>query len=358
LRVSTGGLAALQFQQGLALDPNAVNCRYGLTLADSLREFDTISILWSYVESFLEGYQPPSRAEPQTGQAFLDDLINLILQNAYFEAADEAIDQVEWLRANAPDVVYPLDTMPIILNFDVIADPHGDYDLPDAVSAEAWSGATAGIIKHVAALNLDFDLGLVFELTTIDFGMPFEELLGVLVDYLLRLFDNPLYPDFFTLKNNAADYKAAGLETGLGWLHAAETFKLIVAETSPQTNEVLGYDDLNNNQSWQENEPLIIPPWGPLPADENAAAWAFAKLFQQLANSFLDYTEYDTDPDNPQPFHLAYLNPVLEALGLPGLIPDLDFLIIDFGASYRDADPTGLRDTIVFILHILDLLLP
>ncbi|NLH50006.1 MAG: hypothetical protein GX444_15610 [Myxococcales bacterium] len=359
LQAAAGGLAAQKFRAGLDLDDGAVNCRYGLLLADTLTQFDTISVAVSYIESFIEGYQPPAKDDwPQTGQGFLDEVLSRILDGLLFEASDEAIEQAEWLRENEPDVVYPVDTLPIILNFSQVADAAGDYDLPDAVAAEGFAGMLPGLAAHLTALNLDFDIGLIFEVVNLDFGMPIEDLLGVLVDDLLRLFNNPLYPDFFTLKDDAAPFKAAGLKTGLGFRHTEETLKLILAEEGDQSNEVLGYDDQNGNQQWDEGEGLIAPPNGVLTDEENVQALAIAQLAGHLADSFLDYTDYDNNPAESQPFRLAYLNDVLTAFGLPALIPDLDALVIDFGAAYRDANPTSLRNTIRTILLLLDSFLP
>jgi hypothetical protein len=183
-------------------------------------------------------------------------------------------------------------------------------------------------------------------------------MIGILVDYLIEIFDSPLFPDFFTLKEDGALFQQAGLQAGLGFRTAAETYDLLTAETEPQTAEVLGYADQNANEQWDENEPLVIPPWGALDAESDAVAWAFAEVFSRLADSFLDYTDFDTNPEEPQPFYLAYLNPLIDAFGLPPLIPDWDFLVIDFGAAYVDVDPTALRDAIVLILNLLNAFLP
>ncbi len=363
LRAGSGPLAAIKFREGLALDENAEQCRYGLVLADTLHQFDTVSVIVAYIEMFLEGYQPPEAVAadddwPETGASFLDELLNRMLDGLLFDASDEAIENVQWVRTNAPDMIFPLDRMPIIFNFEEVADAHGDFDLPDAVAAESWAGLLPGALQHLTALNLDFDIGLVFEVIDINFGGDLIEVIATLVDYMLRLFDNPLYPDFFTLKDDGQAFVDAGLKLGLGCRHGQEVFALLVAEQGGQENEVLGYADLNGNGVWDAGEPLVVPPWGELDAAQMEAADAVRVVLGQLADSFLDYGEYDLTPGVPEPFRLAYLNPLLRAFGIPGLIPDMDALVIDFGAAYQDVDPTALRDTIVTILHIAELLLP
>jgi hypothetical protein len=359
LLTGNGGLSALQFQQGLSIDPDAVNCRYGLTLADTLNQFDTISIIVSYVAAAIKGYQPPTKFdEPQTGQGFFDELVDIIINSAYVDSANEAIAEVEWLRANDPTIVYPLASMPIILNFAQVANPNGNFDLTAAVAAEAWAGSIGGLLAHVPALNLDCELGVIFEIVGFDFHGSFDVVFGNFVNLLLELFDNPLFPDFLTLKDNAAPWKAAGLEAGLGFLHASETFTMMTKESGTPAGTVLGYDDLSGTHQWNPNDPLIVPSWGDLTPSENQVAWAIQGVLQHLAASFLDYTAYDIDHGVPHPFLLSYLNPLLTAFGLPAIIPDWSFLSIDFGKSYYDADPTGLKTKIVTILQILHDLFP
>jgi len=353
-----GSLAAEQFQQGLALDPNAANCRYGLTLADCSTQCNTLSLLVTYITAAIAGYQPPTKGEPQTGQSFIDDMVNIMLGNSYLNAANDAIVQAEWVRANAPDMIYPLAGLPIIFNFQQVAAPAGNFDLTDAVAAEAWSGAIGGLLSHLTTLNLDFELGVLFAFTKIDFSQSIDLVIGDIVNLALELFDNPLFPDFFTLTDNGAPFQAAGLMTGLGWLHASETYSWMTKDSGDVATEVLGYADLNGNHKWDANEPLVVPPFGALDAGADKVAWAAQGVFQHLANSFLEYTPYDTDPGVPQPFKLSYLNPLLQALGLPALIPDTPLLEIDFGAAYHDANPTKLRDEIVAVLQILHALFP
>jgi len=359
LRLGAGDLANEQFQLGMEADPPHEDCWYGIVLSDTLRDFDVVSIIDAYVEMIL-GYQPPSALDiPQTGQGFIDALVDAALDGLLIEKSDELIEQAERLRAEHPDVDFELDRMPIILNFEEIADVHGEFDLAEGIAAESIARQLSGLTQHATALNLDFNLGLIWEIADINWGsLPFEEMLGLIVDYGLLLLDDPIFPDFLTLKDDAEPYRAAGLELGLGFLNAKETYETMIAETGGETDEVLGYDDPDGDGVWQEGEHLIVPPWGILDDAQNQQAWAFRDVFSHLADSFLDYTDYDTDPDNPQPFKLAYLNPLLESFGLPGLFPDIPLFQIDFGASYRDADPTQVKDTLVLILKLLDMFLP
>ena len=360
LRAAAGDLARQQFLLGLEADPEHEGVWYGIVLSDILHDFDTVSILWAYIEMFL-GFQPPEMPKdpPQSGQSFIDDLVNIALEGLLVESSNELTAWVEQLYAERPDVIFELDRMPIIFNFEEVADAHGDFDIAEAVAAEAVARVLCGAVEHALALNLDFNLGIIFEMMEVNWDQyPIDELIGLVVDYLLAMIDDPIFPDFLTLKDDAELYRTAGIKVGLGFRRAAQTYALMVSDQESQDNEVLGYQDLNGDREWSENEPLIVPPWGVLDGEQNEAAWVFEELFGQLADSFLDYTEYDSDPDNSQPFRLAYLNPVLDTLGLWGIIPDWDSLVIDFGANYRDADPTALRDQLVLILKIADMFLP
>jgi len=359
LRLGAGDLAREQFLLAKGADAEHEGGYYGNALADLVHDFDVISIIDSYIEMLI-GFQPPEKdGVPDTGQGMIDQVIQLALEGLVTERSDELVEQVEWLRTEAPDVIFELDRMPIILFFEEVADFHGDFDLPDAVAAEAMARLLGGLIEHLLALNLDFNIGVIFDVKDMDWGdFSTEEIIGAVIDIGLALLDDPAFPNVFTLKEDGALFKAAGLKMGLGWANAAETYSLIIAETTPQTAEVFGYSDLNGDSAWQENEPLYLQPWEELNEHDNQVAWEFRDVFQSLADSFLDYTEYDTDPENPQPFNLSELNVILHAIGLPSLIPSWALLDIDFGAAYRDADPTAFRDTLVAIFNLLDPLFP
>ncbi len=359
LTVGAGDLASEQFRLGMAADPDHQDCWYGIMLGDTLHNFDVLSIIITYVNMII-GYQPPGQLRdlPQSGQEFIDELVGRALEGLVFENSAELVEQAQKVRDDHPDIVFDLTRMPIILAFEEVADAHGDFDLAEAVAAQSAAQIGSGLLEHLTSLNLDFNLGLIFELMEEDLGsLPFEELLGVIVDYGLLLFDDPIFPDFFTLKNNAVPFREAGLQLGLGLRNAAETYREMITETD-EKDEVLGYDDTNDNGKWDEGEHLVVPPYGTLDDEQNAQAWAFAGVFDHLADSFLDYTDYDDDPNTATPFKLSYLNPLLQSFGIPGLIPDNELLQIDFGAAYRDADPDQLKNTIVLILTLLDSFLP
>jgi hypothetical protein len=77
-----------------------------------------------------------------------------------------------------------------------------------------------------------------------------------------------------------------------------------------------------------------------------------------MRDSLWDYTEFDTDPDNADPFALNTINELLKALGYPPLIPAWDILELDLGAIYATPGSDGLKSTLILILQIADLFLP
>lgn len=358
LEASAAGYARMEFDLALDEVPGHPDALYGLILGNSLHEFDVISIIVAYAEMIL-GFETPERLdEDDSLQDLLDTLVAEIMDGLLYVRHDELMESYDaWVAtANAPD--FELVKMPIILNFDTVAEPGGLYDDSEAEAAMAVSLMVSSLIHHLTALNVDLPLSYVFFLGDIDFGSySTMEVVSIVVDYILRILHEPAYPDFLTFGTEGVEeIQAAGLDFGKGFMGAYNTFNLMVQGSPDQ--EVLGYDDTNENGQWDEGEHLVVPPYGVLSADQDEIAWEMADMFYDLAASFYDGTEMDVDPDNPNPFKLSGLNALLRALGVPGFIPDWDTLAIDFGAFYADPQPEFIRTQLLILLTLLQAVLP
>jgi len=191
-----------------------------------------------------------------------------------------------------------------------------------------------------------------------DFGSyTTTEIISIIVDMLLDMMNNPAYPDFLTYgEQGVEEVQVAGATMGLGFIAAHETIENMRNDMGDQ--EVLGSVDYNENGIWDYGEPYIVPVFGELDSDEEEALAAFDQLFFALGQSFLDYTEYDNDPQSATPFCLCELNPLFDVLNIPLFFPDIDLFTIDIGALYVDPDTDFIRDELKLILNLLALVLP
>ncbi|MCZ7582212.1 MAG: hypothetical protein M5R36_02140 [Deltaproteobacteria bacterium] len=134
-----------------------------------------------------------------------------------------------------------------------------------------------------------------------------------------------------------------------------EVYDQIRSETDDQSDDILAYADVNENNYYDVYDHFIIPPWGELDEDQQALALDFEAMFAALSAAFLDRTEYDEEPDVDTPFDIKNLNALLKAIGLPPLLPSAT---IDLASWWEDVDPTGFRDGLRSLVNILALVLP
>jgi hypothetical protein len=187
--------------------------------------------------------------------------------------------------------------------------------------------------------------------------MTTTEQISVVVEIILDMLDDPSFPDFLTIPEENADmFREAGLEVGDALTNWLLTFEAVKAETDDQTDDVIAYVDRNGNNAYDEGEPFVIPHYGELTDEQMALNADILAMVEGLRDSFYDYTPKDVDPNNPNPFRIVLLRPILKHLGLPGwIIPDME---LDIGGWYVDPAGSGLKDTLVTILKIADAFLP
>ena len=358
LQASAAGLAREQFLLALNDVPGHPDAYYGLVLANSLHELDVVSIIMAYVEMFL-GFQEPEKSDEDPSlQDLLDELLEQVMDGLIYVRHEQLMEAYGLWLAHMPDREFELEAMPIVLNFDTVAQPGGLFDTTEVTAAAALSQILAGLIHHLTSLNVDLDLGAVFYLMDIDFNAySTQEVLSIVVDILLGLLNDPGHPEFLTFGAQGIDeVKLGGLTAGLGFLAAHETILAMRDDLGDQ--EVLGTLDENGNGTWEIGEPYQVPPYGSLDDDQTEMLYEFDQLFLSLASSFLDYTPYDPNPDQVTPVNLSVFNVLLRAFGLPSLIPDWDFLTVDFGAMYVDPDVDFIRNELTRILNLMAAFLP
>ncbi len=355
LRAGEGDRARLSFLSALGLDAGSEEAVCGTVIADGLHVLDVFGIIVDYIKVLLEfGGPVKSEADPDS---WINPILDTMLNGLLLEHVEELVAHAE--RAQGSGACgFRLDGVPVFISFEQVAVLETEFDLSDMHAFESFSLLFGGLLRHALVLDLDFDIGLAFLITEIDFGSldPLEAVAAV-VRLLLQMVDDPGHPDFLTMDESGVEqYRLAGLQLGLGMDHFLRTFSAMEEETDLQDDDVMGYVDLNGNRAYDAGEPFRIPHFGVL--DEEGMEWveALSGLVTSLRDSYLDQTEHDSDPENPNPFQVATLNPVLELLGLPGFIPPN--LALNLGNMYANPNPTGLKDALLGILRFLDLILP
>ena len=357
LEASAAGLARLEFEAALGEVPGHPDAYYGLILANSLHEFDVVSVVVSYIEMFL-GFNEPDSKEDDNLEDLLNTLLDEVMDGMFFIRHEQLMDSWDDWKHVDPEREFELTKMPIILNFKTVAEPGGLYDYTEGLASTAVTQMLTGLIHHLTSINADMDLSYIFQMMDIDFGSySTTEVVSIVVDILLALINAPGYPDFLTLgQDGVEEMQGAGLMVGLGFLTAHETIEAMYTDMGPR--EVLGFADFNDNGQIDVGESYTVPGFGLLDSDQEELLNDFDQLFYSLAQSFLDHTQYDLDPNNVTPFNLSGLNTLLKALGLPSLIPDLDMLDVDFGGLYLNADTNFIKNELNLILNLLALVLP
>ncbi len=362
LESGIGGPARQVFLTALDEDPGDQDALYGLILADTLLNFDTVGIVAEYISYFLGDFIEPDRLSrdedlPDSGQGFIDALIELIFQGLTLQYVDELIERVPQ-ALETPCLSLELEKMSMYMNYDLIAEPGGDdWDYGEIQASAAVNWVLGGVVRMITALDLDFNLSIVAFFKSFDFGdYEILDLAAILTDVLQNLLNDPAYPDLFTYGEDGLEkMQQAQIDLGLGFFHAAGVYDHIRGEIDDQTDDILAYSDLNGNSQWDDAEPFVIPPWGPLDEEQMAYALAAEEIFDAVAVSILDNTEYDEDSTTDTPLNLNDFNSLLAAAGIWPILPNVE---IPLNELFESAESDGPRQALLDILNVLDLVLP
>jgi len=349
-----GDRARLFFLAALEIAPEHPEAMYGLVLSDTVHTTDMFSVLWDYIMSFIDHGGPIKSGF--TG----DDLVNGIFQNMLDgllrERAAELIDYAG--RCKKSGAAFEHDGIPIFIHYEEVAVLSTEFDDGELFAASAFAGIMSGLVYHMYALDLDFDLFNFFRLVELDYDeLSVTQIVSAVVEVLLDILTDPSFPDFLTLpEENEGIFSAAGIEVGDGLAAWTDVFPSIGLETDDQTDDVMGYVDEDWNGAFDPRERFFLPHFGELDEDQMKWVEMTDAVVAGLRDSFYDYTVKDINPEIPNPFELSLLRPMAEELGLPGfIVPDET---IDIGAWYVDAVGSGFKDSLVSVLQFIDGVLP
>jgi len=351
LALGDGDRANVYFRLALEEVPAHPEANYGLVIGNTLHMTEIISILWDYIDSLSYG-GPVKADEDNILDTFLDEVMNGLL----FANALEQFEYVEICREHHY-TFRQSDPIPIIIHFEHFDDISGRFEDAALDFSLILPKLLWGLVGQLTALSLDFDITYALPIMDLDWD-DWLPALQTTVDILQALLNDPMFPDFLTLPpENLADFQEAGLQLAGGFDAYLSMLDNIETDTHGRPEDVVGFVDLNGNGVWNYHEPYRIPGFGELDEEEMVLFEALRFAAEKLRNSLWDYTEYDVDPENLNPFHMAYLNPLLDALGLPPLIPDWGLFELDLGAVFADPGEDGFKDLLIIIVNLADLIL-
>ncbi|MDP8256061.1 MAG: hypothetical protein P9M14_09945 [Candidatus Alcyoniella australis] len=351
LEIGEGDKARLVFLEALDVVPGHPEATYGLALADGLHEMDVIGIIYDYLMSFIDGSGP---VKGEDTQGLLDQLLHDVLDGLVIERADELVSAAQ--TAQQAQATFEVE-IPMIIGFEELGYAGSEWDQADLLALESFGDLLSGLLKHIFVIDLNTNLGYIFIFIEMDTSGETIDIVGLVVDVLIQMLTDPAYPDFLTLDAEGIElYREAGLQFGLGLDRFLRTFEAITLETDDQSDDVLGYYDLNGSGVWDAADPWTIPYYGAL--DERQMAWwaVISGIVGAMRDTYLDYTIYDVDPANPNPLHFSVFNPLLQMFNLPPLFNEE--MTLDIGQWYLNPNPTSIRDGLLQILQLVDALLP
>ena len=351
LKAGVPAKAREAFAVALGQDDQNPEARYGAMTAASMELFSVISLVSVYLADPEDGIGTQA-TDPN--RDIVTEIINILTDDLIGPLVQEVHEHGAWLQ-NYGEYLFEIEGIPVHLYLQVVAELGSEFDNSERSGSETFAHLFGGFSDTLGSLELDFNLDLVLSIMDVDFGeMEVLEIVSFVVDFIDRLLNDKGYPNFLRIDPDAMDDMAeARLKIGLGCVGLNGTLGVIKGETDPQDDDVLGYQDQNNNDRYDEGEPLVISDVGPLAEDSQKILNAVALVLSDLGIAFLDRTVYDAFPAQDNPFNLASLNILLDAFDTPPIIPS--GLTIDIAGGYENMQAYSVRD---FLQRLIDLLKP
>jgi len=357
LGIGDGARARLAFLDALEIEPDNAEGLYGLVLADALQLTDVVGILTDYVCTVIDLFGPnQTNAEGDFDETeVIDRVLQILMDGLVMEVGEELIAAADALQATA-DPKYVHQGIPVVVRFVLRDTMTGEFDRSFLAAAECYARLLTGITGHLLTLSFEMDISLVFMVGDVDFDDVMTGI-GDVVDILKLVLNDSGHPDFLIMDDQGVElFRSLGLMLGNGFDEFAGTWALIRAETDEQTDDVMGYADLDGDGVYDQGEPYFLPYFGVLDAEAMNVLDALVGASLAFRDAFWDRTVNDIDPANSNPLPLSALNPVLEVFGLPGFIPD--WLTLPVGDWYAEPDPMAVRNGLQELIDLLDALFP
>ncbi|MCB9477578.1 MAG: hypothetical protein H6684_02900 [Deltaproteobacteria bacterium] len=351
--------ARLAFDEALALEPGYGEAHYGRTLAGGLHTWELISLVSTYLAG--DNVAPPEglTAEVDPNRELLRGIIQ-ILEDQYFgPVAGTTRASNDWLADN-DDAPFLIDGVPVFLGLEPAAYLGSEFDAAERVAATGVTNIFDGSGGILLSMHLDFSFTYLTNLGYyLDQGDSTIETISIIVELLDRLLNDPSYPNFLGIDPDYFErIDQSRTYLGLGMLQLQQALDLVRAETDDQSDDVIGYADLNENEQWDSGEPFTLPTYGQFSEADMALVAGLEAMAQGWGAAFLEGTELDPDPENYNEMALALANPVLEALGISGFIPEGNLFTIDVASFFTDIQEDSIRGFLETFVNLLQIFLP
>jgi len=322
--------------------PGAPEARFGLVLEDELLLVQSLDdLMATFLDAAGSGQAPPMDA---------GDLIVDTLENGAEPIVRDALEQLEICRG-AASLRFPLERLPYrILDTEFLI-ASGEYDRGDVLLHTAGFHLADAALNTVLSADLDFDFQIVLDHAARWGGMETVEIIRDVVDMLLEILSDPDRPEFLRLRpEGLTRMPRAVLDMGAFLDYRVQAFRAIEEEPISGRRQATGCNDRDDSGACEPGEFIHGFLWS-LPAELQGL---LSGVRQALRESFLDGSEEDIAPGVPNRSSLDRLNPVLDSLGLPAILPPLP---LDLGDLYLHPDPGGVRAPLRTILVLVRLLL-
>lgn len=351
------------FLEALVFEPENTDAHFGIALADILRLVKLVESLDEYIQDYLS----QGKVGGEKGDDGLGDFIHRYVERLIFSVAEEITYHTWQVYSFAPEdkFYFFLSNYPITYKDSLVLSLRGEWDSAELRLVWGFGHLAMGLSHLLSGTDLNFNISPLLNLP-IDWATIFEnpenlnlqELLPPLLDALLQILTDPNYPNFLLLTPNGRElYSRSGVELGLFFTSIVDAGHFIMNETDPQSDDVIGYVDVNSSGHYDEGDGIRLPePIGMLDESGYEILWGIFYMSHNLSRAFFDTTSMDPHPGEPDPFYLSDLNPLLVALleyyGYNPIM--LPAFAIDIGPYFQNPTPEVLKQFAIDFLTCLE----
>ncbi len=345
-------MARMAFECELAVDPEDPDAHYGVMLSGGLHLWEVVALVSMMIADHESGHGDFDK-DIDPDRDLLRSLLALITEGYFHPAGENVREHYQWLTEN-DDPELTVDGIPVFWELHVAALLGSNYGLAEKEGCLAVGNIFDGLTGTLISLEIDLNL---FTQMQLEFGGEAIDVIVQIVYLIDDILNDPAYPDTLRIDPDYMDRVAdSRLYMGTGFIGLKKALDETRLRGSGQDVYALSYVDENSNGQYDDGEPITFGDMDPLEGEDLKLLNAIAAVLYDLGAAFLDRTELDVDPDNPNPFNLDSLNAILNAIGWPSLIPG--FITIDIADVYENLEPDSIRDFLQTLVNLLKLFLP